>query len=81
MKNIHNGLQIVRIIARGLTHRFFVLLLMSGACGGVAIACPTCIGVIEHNSPKFFSNDAYQAIQENHSDNGHLSTITQEEEK
>lgn len=37
-----------------------VSLLMNIFCG-VVVACPTCIGTIQHDSPKFFSNDAYQS--------------------
>jgi len=48
---------------------------------GTSIACPTCIGVIGQNSPKFFSNDAYKSehtMQENQTD---ISQILSKEEE
>ena len=69
MKNITDCLIIVRIIG--------VSLLMNIFCGGVAIACPTCIGTIAHDSPKFFSDDAYQSQQQVQ---GHAAIIQKEEE-
>jgi len=80
MKNIINCLITLRIIAGGITHRFFVPLFMSALCGGTVIACPTCIGTIQHNSPKFFSNDAYQSTHHTQPDQIASSIIEKEEE-
>ncbi len=83
MKNIINYLITLRIIAWKTTHRFFVPLIMSVVCGGTVIACPTCIGTIEHNSPKFFSNDAYQTkdhLQPDQTNHVNASMIIEKEE-
>jgi hypothetical protein len=69
-----------QIFLGGIAMKKIVIVLLTVLCG-TSMACPTCIGVIEHNSPKFFSNDAYRSVQENQSDTIHASAITQEEEK
>ena len=60
-----------------------VLILFTSVLCGTGIACPTCIGVIGQNSPKFFSNDAYTAapVQEDQTDQTQLSTQNQGEQK
>lgn len=52
MEKIKNCSIALRVIAVSLLMNFF---------SGVVVACPTCIGTIQHDSPKFFSNDAYQS--------------------
>ena len=84
MKNMNNCLITLRIIAREITHRFFVPLLMTVFCSGTVIACPTCIGAIDHNSPKFFSNDAYRSkhhVQEAQNVQVNAFTIIEKEEE
>jgi hypothetical protein len=81
VKNISDCLITLRIIVWRATHRFFVPLLMSVLCGGTVIACPTCIGAIEHNSPKFFSNDAYSSKYSVQVDHANASIIVEKEEE
>ena len=75
MRNISGCSITLRIIV--------VSLLMNIFCSGIVIACPTCIGTIAHDSPKFFSNDAYQSphcVQPGYIVQVNASTIIEKEE-
>lgn len=81
MKNINNYMRVLRSIVAKLTHHFLVYVVITSLFCGALKACPTCIGVIEHDAPKFFSNDAYQLVQENHGEHASVSGVMQEEKK
>lgn len=69
MKNITGCSIVLRIIVVSLCMNIF--------CSSSISACPTCIGTIDYNSPKFFSDDAYQSQQQVQ---GHSALMQKEEE-
>jgi len=65
-------------------YRFLVPLIISSVFASTVIACPTCIGTIEYDSPKFFSNDAYRSkhsAQNNQIAHVNASTVVEKEEE
>ena len=80
MNTIRDCVLLVRIIMLKAMRRLFVLMLIT-LCAGTAMACPTCIGMIEHNSPTFFSDDAYCTKQEGHKAQMYPTVIIEGEEE